>query len=198
MAAQDKTNEDKNATPEEVKEGEDKATEEAGEKPAEGEAPAEGAVAAPDKGKKKKLIIIGVFALLLIAAGGGVFFYLSKQKAVEAKKKAEQEEQQSKKEIVYYGLDEMIVNLNTEGKNVSFLKLKVTLEVEGQTNLTVVKTFTPKIKDAFQLYLREIRPSEMQGSMGAYRLKDELLLRINKVIYPAHVKDILIDDVLVQ
>lgn len=36
------------------------------------------------------------------------------------------------------------------------------------------------------------------GSTGLYRLKDEPLLRINKVVYPGQVQDILFKEILVQ
>jgi flagellar FliL protein len=56
----------------------------------------------------------------------------------------------------------------------------------------------PKISDVFQMYLRELRPADMQGSVGLYRLKEELLLRVNKIVYPAQVNDLLFKEVLVQ
>jgi flagellar FliL protein len=92
----------------------------------------------------------------------------------------------------------MIVNLNTEGKGTSFMKLKVSLEVEGKDNFNALLKFTPKIKDAFQLYLRELRPEDVQGSVGLYKLKEELMIRVNKIIYPAYINDILFKEILVQ
>ncbi len=56
----------------------------------------------------------------------------------------------------------------------------------------------PKINDVLQMYLRELRPADMQGSVGLYRLKEELLLRINKIVYPSQVNDLLFKEVLVQ
>ena len=39
--------------------------------------------------------------------------------------------------------------------------------------------------DAFQTYLRELRPSDLDGSAGLYRLKEELTRRVNVSIAPA-------------
>lgn len=164
---------------------------------AEGEA-AEGTEgeAKPSGGKKKKLII-AVILVAIIGIGAGSFIFVKKHKEEAAKEEAMKAEQQ-KSENIFHDLDEIIVNLNTEGKGVSFMKLKITLEMEGKPDFDAVVKMTPRIKDVFQVYLRELRPADMQGSVGIYRLREELLLRINKVIYPAKVKDILFKEVLVQ
>lgn len=151
----------------------------------------------PKSSNKKKIIIFAILGVVLISAIAGGFIFFQHQKKQEEERK-QAEISSAKSEIIYHDFDEMIINLNTENKGVSFLKIRLTLEVEGRDNLNAVVKFTPKIKDTFQLYLRELRPSDMQGSVGLYRLKDELILRINKIIYPSHVNDILFKDVLVQ
>ncbi len=157
---------------------------------------AEGQEAVPSSKKKKKLIAL-VIAIVLLGAGGATFVTLKKKKeAQEQEQLAAQSE--NKNEPIFHDMDEMIINLNTEGKNVSFMKLKITLEVEGKDNLTSVQKMMPKINDVFQMYLRELRPADMQGSVGLYRLKEELLLRINKIVYPSQVNDLLFKEVLVQ
>ncbi|MFI4984329.1 MAG: flagellar basal body-associated FliL family protein, partial [Rickettsiales bacterium] len=133
---------------------------------------------------------------ILLGGGFGTIIYFKKHKEIE--QQAQQEEQAKKSALVFQDMDEMIINLNTEGKNVSFMKLKITLEVEGNDNLDATQKYMPKITDVFQMYLRELRPTDVQGSVGLYRLKEELLLRINKIIYPAQVNDILFKEVLVQ
>lgn len=147
---------------------------------------------------KKKMIMIVVVILLIIGSGVGAFFFLQHKKSVEEAAKADSEKKQQVPVQVFYDMDEMIVNLNTDGKNPSFMKLKVTLEVDNENDKQVLVQLAPRIRDVFQVYLRELRPSDMQGSVGLYRLKEELLYRINKLVYPAKIKDILFKDVLVQ
>ena len=55
-----------------------------------------------------------------------------------------------------------------------------------------------KVVDAFQVYLRELRKSDLEGSAGIYRLKEELMRRVNVAIYPSHVDSILFKEILVQ
>jgi flagellar protein FliL len=168
---------------------------------AEGEGSAEGGEGEEQEGgakksKKKKLIAL-ILAVVLIAGGATTYLVLKKKK--EAQEQQQQEAESTKKnEPIFHDMDEIIINLNTEGKSVSFMKLKITLEVEGKDNLDAIQKMMPKISDVFQMYLRELRPADMQGSVGLYRLKEELLLRINKIVYPAQVNDILFKEVLVQ
>ena len=45
---------------------------------------------------------------------------------------------------------------------------------------------------------RELRKSDLEGSAGIYRLKEELRRRINVAIFPAQVDAILFKELLVQ
>ena len=42
----------------------------------------------------------------------------------------------------------------------------------------------PRIVDNFQVYLRELRIEDLQGAAGIYRLREELLLRVNAAVRP--------------
>ena len=61
-----------------------------------------------------------------------------------------------------------------------------------------VRRFVPRILDSYHMYLRAIRPEELQGSEGVYRIKEELLARTNDAIRPAQVRDVLVRELLVQ
>jgi len=99
---------------------------------------------------------------------------------------------------IYYDLPEFLVNLNTSGKGISFLKLKVTLELPSDEALKQVQEMQPRIVDMFNTYLRELRASDLGGSAGIYRLREELLARINKAVHPQQVNNILIGEMIVQ
>ena len=49
----------------------------------------------------------------------------------------------------------------------------------------------PKIIDNFQTYLRELRIDDLKGSAGMYRLREELLIRVNAGAAPIKIKDVL-------
>lgn len=164
----------------------------------------------PKKGGKKKLIIL---VLLLLIVGGGVagglfYFGIIGGSDENAEALLEGVDEQGRPldsdgnlidfGPIFYELDEFIINLNTGGKQVKFLKMKIILEVTDQDAVTSVETFLPRIRDSFQIYLRELRAEDLQGSAGIYRLKTELLLRVNKLMYPTKVDNILFKDVLIQ
>lgn len=157
----------------------------------------EGEVVPTGMSKKKKMILIAL-VVIIAAAGAGTFFFFKKHKAAEEEAQKLKESEAATPKEIYTDMDEIIVNLNTEGKSVSFMKLKVTLELDSQDNVEIINKMMPRIRDVFQVYLRELRPADMQGSVGLYRLREELLLRINKIVYPGQVKDILFKEVLVQ
>jgi flagellar FliL protein len=56
----------------------------------------------------------------------------------------------------------------------------------------------PRVIDLFQTYLREMRPEELRGSAGTYRLREELIARANIAVAPARVVDVLFTELLVQ
>ena len=103
-----------------------------------------------------------------------------------------------KPQIVYYDLEEFLVNLNNPVRQVSFLKMTVTLELPNLASKSSVESKMPRVRDSFQVYLRELRNSDLQGSAGIQRLREELLLRINKVLAPDKVTDILFKEIIVQ
>jgi len=155
------------------------------------EAGAEGA-AAPRKGLPIKLIIIGVAGLL--AVGGGFFGY-----AKFAHHKEAQAAVSSVKPAVYVDLPEILVNLSNVGSDrTQYLKVKMTLELPDQQMVQQVQPMMPRVTDTFQTYLRELRPSDLEGSAGLYRLKEELTRRVNATISPNHVNAVLFKEIVVQ
>ena len=154
---------------------------------------------AENGGKKKggmKLILLIVLPLLLIGGGGAAAFLtglIDGSGAAPAAAKA-----RDPLTAVYFDLPEMLVNLNTGGKRVSFLKLKVSLELQKQEDVALIEKVMPRIVDSFQVYLREMRVEDLSGSAGIYRLREELLDRVNVAAQPVAVNDVLFREMLVQ
>ena len=162
----------------------------------------DGEEASSSGGKKKLLIIVGAVVLLLIGAAAAVFFsgILDSEETEESAEKEGKEgaEAEMAKRTYFVDLDEMIVNLNTTERRQSLLKIKVSLEVAEQKDVAVVRELTPRVVDNFQTYLRELRLDDLRGSAGMYRLREELLTRINIAVEPAKVKAVLFKEMIVQ
>ena len=61
-----------------------------------------------------------------------------------------------------------------------------------------IQPLMPRVMDAFQTYLRELRPTDLEGSAGLYRLKEELMRRVNAAIAPSHINAVLFKEIVVQ
>lgn len=159
----------------------------------EGEAPAK-------KGGKKKLIMIIVGAILVLAIGGGAGAYFMGMFDAPAPMEGEEmvEPAAPKVEYKYYDMPEMLINLQADSGQVRYLKLLVSVEYEAGIDPAVVISAQTQIEDLFQTYLRELTPTELQGSMGVFRLREELLKRINLIISPEKINGILFKKIVVQ
>lgn len=98
----------------------------------------------------------------------------------------------------FYDLPEMVVDIAGQGRKRTFMKVRVSLELSSQADVPVVESVMPRIVDNFQVYLRELRIEDLQGAAGIYRLREELLLRVNSAVRPAKVNDVLFKEMLVQ
>lgn len=99
---------------------------------------------------------------------------------------------------LFVEMPEMLVNLNTGGTKSSFLKLRVALEVDRDAARGELETKMPRVVDQFQVYMRELRVEDLNGSAGMARLKEELLMRVNAAVAPTQVRDVLFQEMIVQ
>jgi len=100
--------------------------------------------------------------------------------------------------VVFWDMPEMLVNLNTAGRRRNFLKMRVSLELANEADIARVEAVSPRIIDNFQVYLRELRLEDLQGAAGMYRLREELLNRVNAAVRPAQVRDVLFKEMIIQ
>lgn len=152
------------------------------------------AAAAPaKKGIPRKLLIIAAAGLIvLLAAGAGLYFFVFAKAAPETHAAAVPES-------FIFNLPTMTVNLNNDGAETDqFMKLTVAIEVADEETMKEIQPRMAKVVDAFQVYLRELRKSDLEGSAGIYRLKEELRRRVNIAIYPSEIESILFKEILVQ
>jgi flagellar protein FliL len=149
------------------------------------------AAAAP-KGKLK-LIIAGVGLLAVLGGGAGWFFFLRHHgEEVHA-------EAPPAKPPSFIEVPDLMVNLaGSPGERVQYLKVKVTLEVKEEKQVEAIKPTLPRVTDIFQTYLRELRPADLNGSAGLFRLKEELTRRVNAALSPNEVSAVLFKEIVVQ
>lgn len=151
----------------------------------------DGGDGAKPSGKKKLVVILA--ALLLLGGGAGGWLVLRKPSA-------EASAGEAKRSVAFVDVAEMVVNLASEPnqERPRFLKLKVALEVKDGKIVTEVQPLLPRVQDIFQVFVRELRASDLEGSGGIHRLREELLRRVNLAVFPSKVDAVLFKEVIVQ
>src|ERR1700749_730627 len=158
------------------------------------EGAAEAAAPAP-KGKLK--LIIAVVAVLAIAGGGATWFFFLRGRGEEGH--GAPGEAPPPKPPSYVEVPDLLVNLiGLPGERVQYLKVKIVLEVKEEKQVEAIKPNLPRVTDLFQTYLRELRPIDLNGSAGLFRLKEELTKRVNAAVAPNEVSAVLFKEIVVQ
>lgn len=158
---------------------------------------------APKKLSGKRLILFIVLPIVLLGGIGAAVFLTGLADPLLGGdpgdgEVAEEEEVVDAGPPVYFDLPQMLVNLNSTGRKSNFLKIVVSLELPSEEEIKRLEEVMPRVVDNFQVYLRELRVEDLRGSAGLYRLREELLLRVNTAIQPAYVNDVLFKEMLVQ
>lgn len=146
----------------------------------------------PPKRGKKKLVLAGLGVLALAGTGGWFLLGGKSHHPVEVA--------EVKKPVSFVDVQEMTVNLAAEPnqERARFLRLKVALEVSDPKTVPEVQPLLPRVQDIFQVFMRELRASDLDGSGGLYRLREEMLRRVNIAVYPAKIDAVLFKEVVVQ
>ncbi len=158
--------------------------------------------AKPRSGMSGRTLVLFIILPILLVLGGAAGAYLTgaldpllgaaEEQVVEAPPVEEVGPS------VFYDLPEMLVNLNASGRKASYLKISVSLELAGSGALDQIELVVPRIVHNFQVYLRDLRAEDLQGSARLQRLREELLLRVNTAAPPAVVKNVLFREILIQ
>ncbi|MBI3793445.1 MAG: flagellar basal body-associated FliL family protein [Nitrospinae bacterium] len=169
-----------------------------------------------DKPKKSKpkvliLVIVGVVVLALVA--GGSFFAASmmggkKKDAKESKEEPKEEKKEEKKAEGgeggkegkngnFVSLEPIIVNLSAEeGKR--YLKITMQLELTRPEGVAEVNEKMPQIKDAVITVLSSKSAEEVLTVDGKFKLKEQLMTRVNSTLANSAVKNVFFVEFVIQ
>lgn len=127
-------------------------------------------------GKKVLLPLVG-----LLVIGLGVFLAQS----LKGKKGGEQKETQAKRTVSYIPLETFVVNLRG---GINFLKVTMTLEVEGLKQGQDLKDEMPVIRHNIIFILTEKGVEDIITSEGKRALAEEIKQKVNEVLSPRKVR----------
>jgi len=168
-----------------------------------------------DDAKTKKsplmLIIIVLSALLVIGGGAAAYFIFFKAPADEEievshgkgenKKKDEHSKKKGDKsheaEPININLDPFLVNL-AEPKAKHFLKVSITLQIKNEETKVEVEKKLANIKNDILLLLSSKTIEDIITMEGKIRLKEEMMIRITKIVGEDKVTDIFFSQFVVQ
>jgi flagellar FliL protein len=155
---------------------------------------AEEAASSPGSSKRKLFMIAGA-VLLAVIVGAGAWFVFFRDHGGEQHAEAAP----PAKPPVFLDVPEILVNLAANpGDRIQYLKVKAVLEVKEAPLVEKIQPAMPRITDLFQVYLRELRSSDLNGSIGLFRMKEELTKRVNAAISPNQVNAVLFKEVVIQ
>jgi flagellar FliL protein len=152
-------------------------------------------------GGKKKLILIllAVTLVLLSLIGVGLFFTGILDPLLGIEEEVDPDaEHVAVKGTVFFKLEDFTLNLSSDGKKSRFFKVGLTLVLLDEIGLARVEALAPRIQDNVINYLRELKPKELAGSAGYFRLRQNILLRVRAAVAPTVITDVLFSTSLVQ
>jgi flagellar FliL protein len=181
--------------------------EDAGEETEDG---AEGGEEKKKGGLKKLILFIGLPAVIVILGGvaGALMFLGGGEEDVVAEAEGEIVEEaptEAEQAVAYFEMEEtppmeVVVDIDSGGRSAALLKLQIVLVHEDYSTgeLLAREDVQGHLRDTYVEFLRTLRVEDVNGSMGTFRLRAELLRRTNLVIAPARVERVLLPETLIQ
>lgn len=157
----------------------------------------------PAVAPKKKVLLLLLPIFLVVGSVVGLYFSGIADSVLtvpdqDREKQAERDGGETS-DALFYDIPEILVNLSARaGQKPIYFKIRVALEMNSAEDIAFAEKMLPRIVDSLQFYLREMRLEELQGSIGTYRLKEEINGRLNRVLAPVKVNDVLFKEILIQ
>jgi flagellar FliL protein len=184
-------------------------------------APAEGAEG--EGAAKKKfpmmIVIIAVVVVALLGGGGATAFLLLGKhkpppaKVAEAKPKKKEKKKEGKDAkpaegmgtvtegpggVSYYNFPTVLSDMQGTDGRPGQIKVDMTFEIANADIGDNINENMPRVKDMLQTFLRELRPEDLSGSEGTFRLRQELLRRVNLIIAPEKINTINLTGIVIS
>lgn len=146
-----------------------------------------------------KRILLFLIPILIILLSGLIYFIVSYFRDANTQEvKVEKVNKQLTDNYLYHDFDGILVGLYTADNQRSFLKVSFSIQMSDEATMDALTSKSPIVRDAVQLFLRELRPEELSGTAGVLMIKTEFIKRINKIISPMKIDDILFKELLLS
>ncbi|WP_042269042.1 MULTISPECIES: flagellar basal body-associated protein FliL [Paraburkholderia] len=150
-------------------------------------------------GPMKRILLIALIAILAAAAAGGAtWFFMSRHTASAPATPAAAPAAMP----VYYALEPMTVNLQSDDGESHYLRIGLTLKLDSQATQDALVARMPEIRSRLLLALSNKHPSDLAPLDGKRALATELAVLISQPAganeKPMHVDDVLFTEFVVQ
>lgn len=95
-------------------------------------------------------------------------------------------------------LPEFITTLDAGDDDHTYARMDVELEVADAVSAAAVNSLMPAIMDVFQTYLHSMTADDLHSPGGLYRLRKAVLSRVNVIVAPAVVQNVLLIQTNIQ
>jgi len=149
---------------------------------------------APVKKKSRLLLIVAPIALIALAAGG----YFGYTFLSQGKGKAEVAKKEAKKDggkVVLFSVDPFVVNLSEPGR---YLKVTMQFELSGELDEKTVTEKVPILRDVIITLIGNQTYEYAASTEGKVQLKDEILLRTNRLFGKEVFRNLYFTDFVMQ
>lgn len=156
---------------------------------------------APKGSSKLKKILIILIPLLLLGGGGAAFYFLVLKAPKQEAEVIEQNKPKAKialEQNAYLDIDPITIGLTPSGPKREYLRIDLTLRVNSEQETVAILEKMPLIKDSLIIFLRSLRSTDFNSSSSTFYLKEEITKRINKIIAPLEVKEVLFQEITVN
>lgn len=148
-----------------------------------------------------KIIISFLFApVAIIAVGAGVWLNTTSERSYRAA--LEYRKLDTGQKQAYYSLPEVLVDLKPDQNGeYKFLKAKITIALGSERADDAARRIEankPAIVDRLTLFMRELHPEDFDGSEAMIRIKAETARRINLIVDPLQVGEVLFENLAIQ
>lgn len=148
-----------------------------------------------------KYIVLFLFApVALVAVAAGVWLNGAERRAAFAALDFRQAEDGARE--AYFALDPFLIDLAAgESGDQRYLKLEASIALRGEhvaATAASIETRLPHLRERLSFFLRALRASDLEGSDGMARLKEEMVRRVNLSIAPAVAHDVVIESIIIQ
>lgn len=157
------------------------------------------AIASSPPGTTKRILVILLIVLVAAgAAGAGTWFFMSKRAPATASAATPAPSPVP----VFFPLEPLTVNLQSDDGQQHFLRIGLTLKLTDQATQEHLTQHMPEIRSRVLLALSNKHPEELQTLDGKHALAKELAALIEQPTdtggQPAHVSDVLFTEFVVQ